>query len=114
MSTNTQQTMRVAAIGPRELLGGLQLFGAQVYHSNTPEDAFNALHAIHTSKESYAIVFIVESIVSNMTDAQYEEATSRDLPVVLTIPDLTSPEDAGLDKLRLLTKRAVGVDIFKD
>lgn len=113
MSTNTQN-MRIAALGPRELLGGLQAFGVDIRHINTKEEAFEQITAIReASKENpYAIIFIIESIVSQMSEDEYESVLGEDLPIILTVPDLTSDKDAGLEKLRSLTKRAVGVDIL--
>ena len=115
MSTNPEtQTMHALAIGPRELLSGLAAFGVKVRHAISKDDVLEAVRDVRDNQtsEPYALIFITESIVKQMSDAEYQSVMGDDLPVVLTIPDLNSDPDAGLEKLASLTKRAVGVDIF--
>lgn len=114
MPTNT--TMRALAIGPRELLSGLSAFGVEVRHATLKTEALKTVSEIRSNQEKkpYAIVFITETIVSTMDESEYAELMGTDLPVILTIPDLSSDNDAGLLKLRTLTKRAVGVDVLGD
>lgn len=106
--------MRVLAIGPRELVSGLAAFGVEVRHATGKDEMMQAVKDVRTNQaqNAYAIIFITESIVSQMNETEYAEVMGSDLPVVLTIPDLTSDADAGLAKLSTLAKRAVGVDIF--
>jgi len=104
--------MSVAALGPKELLSGLAAFGVKVFHTIDAKGALETVATLRTGSEKYGIVFISESLVSKLSEEEYETILGADLPVVLTIPDLTSSPDAGLEKLANLTKRAVGVDIF--
>lgn len=108
--------MNVAAVGPRELLSGLQAFGVTIFHATDTEEALAAIDTIrsHHDTTPYGVVFITERMVSGMTEEEYEHILGEHLPVVLTIPDLSSQPDAGLEKLRALTKRAVGSDIFNE
>lgn len=111
MSTNT---MRTVALGPKELLSGLAAFGVEMRHLTTPAAALDELRSIRGNQAAtpYAIVFVVESVVREWNEEEYAEALGSELPIVLTIPDLTSSADAGLEKLRALTKRAIGSDIL--
>lgn len=111
MSTNS---MRTIALGPKELLSGLAAFGVEMRHLTTKDEALTALRSIRAEQTDtpYAIVFVVESIVREWNEEEYAEALGSELPIVLTIPDLTSSADAGLEKLRALTKRAIGSDIL--
>lgn len=106
--------MRVLAVGPRELISGLAAFGVAVRHATEKEDAMAIIKETRAeqSRSPYAIIFITESLASGMSESEYEIVIGEELPVVLTIPDLSSDKDAGLAKLRALTKRAVGIDIF--
>jgi vacuolar-type H+-ATPase subunit F/Vma7 len=104
--------MKIAAIGPRELLSGLGALGTQVYHATTSEEALHIARSIKNDSKEYGIIFITEKLVTGMHPEEYESILGTDLPVILTIPDLTSEPDAGLEKLAELTKRAVGIDIF--
>lgn len=108
------QTMHALAIGPRELLSGLAAFGVEIRHAVNKDDVLEAVNTVRAEQSTnpYALIFITESIVKTMNEAEYAAVMGDDLPVVLTIPDLNSEPDAGLEKLASLTKRAVGVDIF--
>lgn len=118
MSTNqenkTGSAMRALAIGPRELLSGLAAFGVEVRHATSAEEVLESVKTVRAeqTENPYALIFITESIVKEMSEAEYGTVMGDDLPVVLTIPDLNSEPNAGLEKLASLTKRAVGVDIF--
>jgi len=111
---STKETMRVLAVGPRELVSGLSAFGVEVRHATNKEETLAIVKEARASQKTqpYAIIFITESMVSGMSESEYSAVLGEDLPVVLTIPDLSSDQDAGLEKLSALTKRAVGVDIF--
>lgn len=104
--------MKVAAVGPRELISGLQAFGVVIIHATNSEEALAAIKEVRTGNEEYGIVFVTESLLSGLSEEEYESVLGTDLPVLLTIPDLSSSPDAGLEKLSALTKRAVGIDIF--
>jgi len=106
--------MRTVALGPKELLSGLAAFGVEMRHVTEKDEALTILNTIRSGQTvtPYAIVFVVESIVREWNEEEYAEALGSELPIVLTIPDLTSSADAGLEKLRALTKRAIGSDIL--
>lgn len=113
MSTNTASAV---ALGPREVIQGLAAFGVVIRDVFEKDTALQTLrdirHATASGKESYAVVFIVESLITGMNEKEYQELLGNELPVVLTIPDLSSKPSAGLEKLRALTKRAIGTDIL--
>lgn len=106
--------MRALAIGPRELISGLSAFGVDVRHATGKQEALDIMRSVRENQDAhpYAIVFITESIARDMSESEYANMLGEDLPVALTIPDLSSDVDAGLSKLKNLAKRAVGVDIF--
>ncbi len=114
MSTNSS----AIAIGPREVIQGLAAFGVDIV------DTVNKTVALETIREArartaanadpVAVIFITESLVSSLDSVEYQTLLSNELPVVLTIPDLFSDPNAGLEKLRSLTKRAIGTDIFSN
>ena len=106
------QNMKVAAVGPRELISGLQAFGVVIMHATNSEEALTAIKSVREGNEKYGIVFVTESLLSSLSEEEYESVLGTNLPVLLTIPDLSSSPDAGLEKLSALTKRAVGIDIF--
>ncbi len=111
MPTNT--SLNIAVIGPTELVSGLQAIGFIMFPATDRASAITQLTQIRSSDTPYACVCITEQLVNTLTHEELaggKDAAS--LPVILTIPDLHSGKDAGLDKLRELTKRAVGSDIF--
>lgn len=111
---STKKMMHALAVGPRELFSGLAAFGVEIRHATSKDEAIAVVTEVRSiqSQKPYAIIFIAESLTAEMNENEYAMVMGEDLPVVLTVPDLLSNEDAGLQKLRSLTKRAVGVDIF--
>lgn len=111
MPTNT--SFQVAVIGPAELVSGLQAIGLDMFPATDSETAVAALTQIRSSATPYACVCITEGVAATLTPEQLSGGkAAASLPVILTIPDLHSDKDAGLAKLRELTKRAVGIDII--
>lgn len=113
MSTNRASAV---ALGPREVIQGLAAFGVVIRDVFEKTAALEVLREIRRStasgSEPYAVVFIAESLTATMDEKEYQELLGNELPVVLTIPDLSSKPSAGLEKLRALTKRAIGTDIL--
>lgn len=104
---------RIAAIGPTELISGLQAIGITAFPATSGAEAVQHLTAIRTGDVPYGCVCITESIVHQLTTEELSGGKDAEsLPVILTIPDLHSDKDSGLEKLRELTKRAIGSDIL--
>jgi V/A-type H+-transporting ATPase subunit F len=104
----------IAAIGPIELISGLQSVGITTFAATTSEEALSQLRLIRQGDERFACVCITESLMKNINPEDINTKDAESLPVILTIPDLHSSKNAGLDKLRELTKRAIGSDILSD
>lgn len=105
---------RLAAIGPTELISGLLAIGVDSFPATEHDDAVARLAEIRASETSYGCVFITESVAKTLTQEELNPKDAESLPVLLTIPDLHSDKNAGLDKLRELAKRAIGSDIFSN
>jgi V/A-type H+-transporting ATPase subunit F len=110
MPTNTYQ---IAAIGPAELISGLQAIGITAFPAADAATATTQLTNIRSGSTAFACICITESIARALPPEVLsggKEAAA--LPVILTIPDLHSTKDSGLEKLRELAKRAIGSDIL--
>ncbi|PIR82849.1 hypothetical protein COU20_00095, partial [Candidatus Kaiserbacteria bacterium CG10_big_fil_rev_8_21_14_0_10_59_10] len=98
--------MRVLAVGPRELISGLSAFGVEVRDVTDKDGAMHAVREVRARQEEtpYAIIFITEGIAATLSEGEWAALMGDNLPVVLTIPDLLSDNDAGLKKLSTLAK----------
>ncbi|MBS3903543.1 MAG: hypothetical protein KGZ30_04205 [Anaplasmataceae bacterium] len=107
---------KVAAVGPHELLSGLESLGVVIYHATTTMDAKEKMSQIIektvSGSKPYAIMMVVENLLKGLSEDDYRRITQHPLPALLSIPEINSKEDTGLDKLRDMTTRAIGSDIF--
>lgn len=107
---------KVAAVGPLELLSGLESLGVVVYHSPNHSTArkniFEIIEGTVNNEKPFAVLLVVESLLKELSEDDYEKISQNPLPALLSIPDLHSEENSGLEKLRHLTTRAIGSDIF--
>jgi V/A-type H+/Na+-transporting ATPase subunit F len=110
----TNDSYQIAVIGPKDLISGLQAVGMKMFPATDAKSAIEAYDTIQASDLSFACVCITEGIMNQFDQETKEYITKQNLPVILTIPDLRSDKNAGLDKLRELTKRAIGSDIFSN
>ncbi len=104
---------RIAAIGPAELISGLQTIGITMFAAVDGRQAAEQLTTIRRDNNLYGCVCITETIAKELTPDELSGGKDAEsLPVILIIPDLQSDKDAGLEKLRELAKRAIGSDIL--
>ncbi|MCA9359189.1 hypothetical protein KC926_03220 [Candidatus Kaiserbacteria bacterium] len=109
MPTNNYQ---MAAVGPAELISGLQAVGIKTFPATDVTSAVQRIVEIRQSDTAFACICVTESLMKQIDAETMEQISDNSLPVLLTIPDFHSDKNAGLDKLRNLTKRAIGSDIL--
>lgn len=112
MTMPTNNSYQVAAIGPAELISGLQSVGIKTYPATDGISAVEAIKAVRLDEIPFACICVTESLMNQIDAETMETLTADSLPVLLTIPDFNSDKNAGLEKLRDLAKRAIGSDIF--
>lgn len=108
----TNKTYQMAAVGPAELISGLQAVGIKTFPATDVKSAVEAIIQIRQGDADFACICITESLMKQIDAETMEEISDNNLPVLLTIPDFHSDKNAGLNKLRELTKRAIGSDIL--
>lgn len=110
----------IAMIGPHDLVSGFRALGAHIFNAENGADALNEIKKIKKITESeedetrYAVVFVIDSLVRDIPDDEYQKATEGALPSVITIPGLNADKEAGSRKLRQLTEKAIGSDILSN
>ena len=62
-------------------------------------------------KEDYGVIFITETVGEEMLPV-VQEFAARPLPAILYIPNNQGSTGIGLEKIRRIVERAVGVDIL--
>jgi len=105
----------IGIIGPENVIGNFKALGLDIFSATKPNEAIEILKNIKKNtaegQKSYAIIFVIDSLLENLTDEEKSKITTGSLPAILTIPSLDSTEGIGLEKLKKLAERAIGSDV---
>ena len=101
---------KIAIVGARDYFQGFMALGVEIVEPNKEDESCrDLLQAL--DPEEYSIVFIAEDYAMTISDAidQRNKSTNQ---AVIVIP--SGKENLGIagEKIRLLVRRAVGVDII--
>jgi V/A-type H+-transporting ATPase subunit F len=99
----------IAVIGDELSILGFKALGIEVFPLKNPGEAEETLKRI---KKEFTLIFITESFARNILKL-IEEISGERLPLVTIIPDLRT-KGVARERLRLLAKKAAGIDIFKE
>ena len=103
--------MKLAAICDHDTAVGLQLAG--VHEISIPAgDPILSLDQI-IQRSDIGVVFVTEKIAKNMGKQLKEFRLTRNLPIIVEIPDKTGHMADHVDFISYLIKRVVGIDIGK-
>ena len=113
---------RIAIVGPREVVAGFALLGADVQPATTPVEAVEALyklkrtmHVDEAGKERnvYGIVFVSEDLASGISPEDEKKLARGALPAIIPLPSHRGSSGHGLARLKRIVERAIGSDILK-
>ena len=65
-------------------------------------------------ESTYAIVFVMEDIIKEMSPEDYAKLSSGALPAIIPLPGSRGSSGFGNEKIRRIVEKAVGSDIFGD
>jgi vacuolar-type H+-ATPase subunit F/Vma7 len=108
----------VAIIGPKEETHGFEALGVIGFDATTAEEAKAALFQIkkglspEANGKKYAIVFVIESLIKEISTEDYNKLSSGALPSIIPIPGNSGSSGFGNEKIRRIVEQAVGSDIF--
>lgn len=111
---------KIAIIGSREAILGFKALGLEPVYASNNEEAVTALYALKKekieikgeSKNKYAIVFVMEDLMTDITPEDYKKLTADPLPAIIPLPSHLGSTGYGLTKLKAIVERAVGMDIL--
>ena len=64
------------------------------------------------SKQKYAIIFILEEFIKDISDDDYKKLSSWALPAIIPLPSHKGSTGYGEMKIRKIVEKAIGSDIF--
>lgn len=102
---------KIAAMGENDVMKIFKAVGADVFPVADREEAETAFARL--VKESYGMIFITESIASEI-DASIRELSSSMLPAVIVVPGLKGGGGYAVERLRQSIIKAVGADVMKE
>lgn len=112
MSTN--EHYKIAIIGPNDTVSGFRALGVITFPATSGEEALAQLRTIKEKnedsamKEHYAVVCIIENLLTSVDQAEFKKLTSDPLPAVVSLPGPEGTTGFALERLRSLAEQAVG------
>ena len=107
---------KIAIIGPRDEVLGFQALGMEPIAHDTPEGVVEKILALKkeemNGKKKYAVLFILEFLIVDISNEDYKKISADVLPAVIAIPGHNGPSGAGEKKIRRIVEKAIGSDIF--
>jgi len=115
---STTNEYKIAIVGPLDTVSALKALGVEVFDAKTAEEALNQLRTIKEktlnpeSNDKYAVVCIIEELVSLVDQAEYAKVVNGPLPAVVLLPGLEGSSGFAVERLRRLAEKAVGSSII--
>lgn len=102
---------KIALIGDPEFILGFRALGIELFPVATPQEALDTLKGIIA--EDYGVIYITEAFASQLSD-EITELSNQSKVGICIIPGREGSRGLGLERLRKIAARAIGVDIFKE
>jgi len=117
MSTNNNE-YKIAIIGPSDTVSGFRALGVEAFDAQSGDSAIEKLREIKKSMSEsdsapkYAVVCIIEDLLTEVDPAEYAKVVSGPLPAVIPLPGPEGSKGIALTRLRALAEQAVGSAII--
>lgn len=113
----TNSGYKIAIIGPSDTVSGFRALGVAAFAATTSEEALQQLRTIKEANETmegdqYAVVCIIETLLSDVDQAEFKKLTAGALPAVVTLPGPDGSTGFAINRLRTLAEQAVGSAII--
>ncbi len=109
---------KIAIVGPADTISGLRALGVEAFDATTGEAALEQLRTIKSitldtsNPTQYAVVCVIESLLTNIDQAEYAKVVAGPLPAVVLLPGSEGSSGVALARLRSLAEKAVGSSII--
>jgi V/A-type H+/Na+-transporting ATPase subunit F len=117
MST-TNSEYKIAIVGPKDTVSGFKALGVEAFDAQTAEEALQQLKTIKQqtldpeSSNKYAVVCIIEDLVTLVDQTEYAKVVEGALPAVVLLPGPEGSSGFVIERLRRLAEQAVGSAII--
>lgn len=115
---------QIAIIGPKDTILGFKALGLKTFNALTTEEAVKVLYELKKetitdektgeSKPLYAIIFVIEDLMTEMEDSDYKKLSQSALPAIVPVPGTKGTTGYSLKRIGKMVEQAVGSDIFGD
>lgn len=115
---STTNEYKIAIVGPEDTVSGFKALGVESFKAQTADEVLTQLKEIKRvtldpeSKEKYAVVCVIEELVSLVDQAEYAKVVEGPLPAVVLLPGPEGSTGFALERLRGLAEQAVGSAII--
>ena len=109
---------KIAIIGPNDTVSGFRALGVDAIDAQTGEEAMERLREIkkamaeNETATKYAVVCIIEDLLTTVDPAEYAKVVSGPLPAIIPLPGPEGSKGIALQRLRALAEQAVGSAII--
>ena len=111
---------KMAIIGPRETILGFKALGLEPVYATESKKALENLYDLKGERvevegesiNKYAIIFIMEELARDITPEDYKKLSAEPLPAIIPLPSHLGTTGYGLQKLKTIVEKAVGMDIL--
>jgi len=111
---------KIAIIGSREAILGFKALGLEPVYASNNAEAIESMFSLKKekieiegeSRNKYAILFVMEDLMMDITPDDYKKLTADPLPAIIPLPSHLGSTGYGLKKLKGIVEKAVGMDIL--
>ncbi|MGC8567784.1 MAG: V-type ATP synthase subunit F [Candidatus Micrarchaeia archaeon] len=102
---------RIAAVGSKLLVAGLNLIGIkEAYEIEEPEAATSKIKEL-AGRSDIGMIIVNENLVKEIKDRKVRNMINESsMPIFVQVPDFKEEEEIG-EELKELVMRAIGIDI---
>ena len=115
---STTNEYKIAIVGPLDTVSGFKALGVDSFQAQTAEEALEQLRVIKKqtldpdSDTKYAVVCIIEDLVTLVDQKEYAKVVEGPLPAVVLLPGPEGSSGFAIERLRGLAEKAVGSAII--
>jgi len=106
MSNNDNNT--IAVVGYREAVIPFLAIGAEVFITDSIEEAKNAIHDY--AKKGCPVILVPDDLLREMPEV-YEKYSTMSKPSITTIPGKDGSTAFSQENINLIIKKAIGIDL---
>lgn len=115
---STTNEYKIAIIGPSDTVSGFKALGVETFPAYSSVEALAALSKLKQqtqdplSEVRYAVVCIIENLVTEVDQSEYAKIVEGPLPAVVILPGPEGSQGFAISRLRRLAEKAVGSAII--